>query len=212
MRTVKVANQTLVARKQTRDRGHREWCDAEDAPGNVHRLPQRSAQRHVYAMVVAWRQVHGDKAAVAVWRGSRLVAPKQFNRAVVLSLGLEDASVNDDASLADAPIRRRQQRLRVGVAAARIGAQFAREERIEMLIRERVRLGGFGHVDGVLAHDRADQPVLPRREGPARGPVNNPRQHAVRQCVLQENLEIHRRSIGNVRWARRCPVYWQPLR
>src|SRR6185437_4279348 len=68
----------------------------------------------------------------------------------------------------------------------------------------------LGHVHGVIAHDRADQPVLPRCKRPARGPIDHPRQRAMRQDVLQEYLESHPPSIEGGRAGR--PYNVRPFR
>src|SRR6185312_15943746 len=65
------------------------------------------------------------------------------------------------------------------------------EEGIEVLVRQRIGLRGLGHVHAVVAHDGADQPVLPRHESPARAPVDQARQEAMRKDVLQQDLESH---------------------
>src|SRR6185437_7627047 len=97
---------------------------AEDATWHVHGLAQRAFQRHVHAVVVARRQVDGDEPAVAVRRGGGLVATEKFGGGVVLTLGLEDAAVDDGAGLADAAVGRREQGSRVGVGTPRIRAQL----------------------------------------------------------------------------------------
>ncbi|CAM5496232.1 hypothetical protein RLIN73S_02511 [Rhodanobacter lindaniclasticus] len=110
------------------------------APGHVHGFAQRAFQRHVHAVVVARRQVDGGEAAVAVRRGGGLVATEQFGGGVVLALGLEDAPVDDRAGLADAAVGGREQGGRVGVGLARAGFELAREERIEVLVGQRIGL------------------------------------------------------------------------
>ena len=93
------------------------------------------------------------------------------------------------------PVGGREQDRRIGVRLPRAGLQLAGEEGIEVLVGQRVGLHGLGHVHLVIAHHGADQPVLPRREGPAGGPIDQPRQRTMGQQVLQQYVESHRASI-----------------
>src|SRR6185503_9362226 len=99
--------------------------------------------------------------------------------------------VDDPAGLADAAIGGREQGGRIGIDRARTGLQLAGEEGVEVLVGEGIRLRRLGHVHAVVAHDGADQPVLPRREGPACAPVDQARQEAVLKELLQQDLESH---------------------
>jgi hypothetical protein len=196
-----MADQAFVAGEQPGNRRNRERCHAENASRHMHGFLQRAFQGHVHTMVVARRQVDGGERTIAVGDRRRFVA-QQFSGAVVLALGLEDTPVNDAAGLADTTVGRRQQGRRIGIGRPCIGSQLAGEEGIEVLIGQRIRLRGLGHVDVVVAHDGTDQPVLPGSEGPAGGPVDHARQSTVRKYVLQDQLECHRTSIraGCIRW------------
>jgi hypothetical protein len=92
-----MADQALVAGEQARHAVDGRRADAEQAPRHVHGFTQGAGPRHVHAVVVARRQVHGGVQAVVVRLGV-LVAAQQFGGGERLALGLEDAAGLDLAS------------------------------------------------------------------------------------------------------------------
>ena len=187
---VEVADQALVAGKQARHAVHRGRADAEQAARHVHGLAQGAGPRHVHAVVVARRQVHGGVQAIVVRLGV-LVAAQQLGGGERLPLGLEDAAGLDLPQLADAAVGRHHQAARIGVGHARARLQRTGEELVEGGVAARVRVGRFVQVDVELAGDRVDQPARYARIVRVRQRTRHRRQQAVGQGVRQGGGEAH---------------------
>ena len=104
-RRFEVADVPLVASEQIVHRGGGHGVHGKQIPGHVNAGLQLTVQRHVHAMVVPWREVHGDETAVAKRLHAALIAGQQRRQRVMAALGLQQTIPVESAALADYPVR-----------------------------------------------------------------------------------------------------------
>ena len=166
----------------------------------MHGLAQLAGPRHVHAVIVLGRQVHGRvQAAVEGARGG--VVRQQFGGGKAMALGLEHMAgvrmqrtfidASQGSAFADAAVGRHQQHARIRIGHAHAGFECAGEERIETFVGVRIGFRRFGQIDTELADDRVDQPLLEARSSRVRQLAHQRRQQAVRQDVRQRSDNTH---------------------
>ena len=87
---IEMTHQPLVARKQAWPTGYGKRRHTEQPPRHVHGFVQRTGKWRVDAMVIAWRQIHGNERAVGEIGRAPIIA-QQFGNAEIPAFGLQDA-------------------------------------------------------------------------------------------------------------------------
>jgi hypothetical protein len=142
--------------------------------------------RHVDAVIVVGCEVERGETSVGECPRQRRIARQQFRQGVVVSLGLDQALARDAPDLADDAVHRAHD-LRGGGDRPRAGAQCAREEGIEALVREGIRFDRFVHAHIEAPQEAANQKVLPSGRGAARCMPDEPRERVLWKQVLQSD-------------------------
>ncbi len=151
--------------------------------------------------VITASAAHGGRCNDGPFR-----AQQRFQR-VVVTLRLNEVRPIDSPDLADDAVHRRDQRLGIRIDRAGIRPQRPREKFIEAAVRQRVGLGGFGHVGPEPLHELRDERVLDRRRAYSRRSEHYPRQkmlgqqvlHRDEQAVAQAHVPTTTATAGGVR-------------
>ena len=156
MRSAEGGDHTLVAGKQVRHVLGGERVDREEIPRHEHHALQHAVQRHVDAVVILGRQIDGGEVAILERRNQILIAAQQLASAVVVALGLDDATLLDRTELADGTIHRQRQGQGIFYHGADTGLELAGEELVEALVVGRALVQRLAHVDLVLLDKSLD--------------------------------------------------------
>ncbi len=184
------AHQALVAGKQAIDLAGGRALHREQPPRHVRHAAQRAGQRHVHAVIVARRQVHGAKLAVGELAGQREIAAQQLRRGERAALGLQQLVAIDMAAGANRAVRRADQRALVTGQRAGTVPQRAGEETHEIRIGARVRLRRVGQIDLVGADQAIDQQLLEPRLARTGQVVDEARDRVMRQQPRRQAGEL----------------------
>ncbi len=109
-------------------------------------------------MIILGRQVDGGEVAILERRHQILITAQQLTGAVVVALGLDDATLLDRTELADGAIHRQRQGHGILDQGADPRLEFAGEEFVEALVVGRTLVQRLAHVDLVLLDKGLDHP------------------------------------------------------
>ena len=126
----------------------------------MNHLPQGAGQRHVQAVIVAWRQVNRREFAAHEGRCPGRLAAQQGLDAVIHALGLDDAARFDPACLAQEAVSRGYDGVTGLGDRPDSGFQRAGEKIVETGIGREIGLFGLRHVDAIGVGDGPNQEIL----------------------------------------------------
>ena len=157
----------------------------EQVTRHVNHFTQDTVARHMYAVVVARRQIGGGEAAVTEQVSHDVVTREQRFERVIMAFGLQNFVVFNRAKLANYAVGRHHQHAWVGVDRAGIFTQRTDEEVVESTVAGGVRLLRFFHIDLVELHEQIDNQFRQPSRSFARTPACETRKPQFRQNVLQ---------------------------